>query len=309
MGKDLVIGAVSNYKFEDIEPWLVSLKRTGFKGQIGLVAYNMDKETAKRLVDEGVTYIFGLEKDADDNFVYSNPNFSIMIERFAHMYYFLNSIKEEIDYVIATDVKDVIFQHDPSTFMDSMVLVGTRRKRIVLGSENLRYKDEPWGRNNMTQCFGPLIYERVKNNPIYCAGVIAGEKNTIMELFLSIFLTCRGAPSHPAGGGGPDQAALNVLASLDAFCKQSWFTNSEDGFVIHAGTTTYAIKSGSGDIGQTYKQNPSILNTYMKNLTHREPIFKDGIVYTHDGLPVYIVHQYNRVNEWFDVIDKKYRGS
>jgi hypothetical protein len=307
MGKDLVIGAVSNYNYHDIEPWLVSLKRTGYKGRIALVTYNMSKETAEKLVDEGVTYIFGLEKDSNDNFVYSNQNFSIMIERFAHMYYFLDNLKEDIDFVFATDVKDVIFQTNPSDFMENMFLVGTRRKKLVLGSENLKYQDEPWGKNNMMQCFGPLVYERVKNNPIYCAGVIAGEKRTVMELFLNMFLLCRGAPSHPPGGGGPDQAALNVMLSFDAFKKQAWLTGTEEAFVLHAGTTTYAIKSGSGDIGMTYKQNPSVLNKYKESLMGKEPIFKDGIIYTDDGVPYCIVHQYNRVNEWADVLDKKYR--
>src|SRR5665213_858625 len=114
--QDIVIGAVTNYTYHDIEPWLVSLKRTGYQGIIALVVYNMKKEDADKLVSQGVT-IFSFMKDDMGNLVYYDPrgpqNFNIVVDRFAHMWYFLNQLKEPIRYVLATDVKDVIFQSDP----------------------------------------------------------------------------------------------------------------------------------------------------------------------------------------------------
>jgi hypothetical protein len=304
MGKDLVIGAVSNYEYDKIEPWLTSLKRTGYKGNIALVAYNMSAETVAKLTEKNVHYIFGLQKDDAGNFKYENKHFSIMIERFVHMWYFLNNMEEETDFVFTTDVRDVIFQTNPSDWIEKNL---TSKKKLFVATENMRYQDEPWGKNNMLQAFGPLLYEQMKSEPIYCAGVIAGEKKSIMDFFLNVFLMCRGAPAHVAGGGGPDQAALNITLNLDVFKNITRFTNPEDDFAVHAGTTLAAIKSGSGDIGQTYKQNPAILNTYKQKLLYNEPVFRDDMVCTADGRPYCIVHQYDRVNEWRDVLDRKYR--
>lgn len=307
MGKDLVIGAVSNYEFDKIEPWLNSLQRTGYKGNIALIAYNMSAETVATLSNRNVQYIFGLQKDDAGNFKYNNQHFSIMIERFAHMWYFLNTIEEETDYVFATDVRDVVFQTNPSGWMDRYNTENDYNKTLFVATENMRYQDEPWGKNNMLQAFGPLLYDQMKDRPIYCAGVIAGAKKSIMDFFMNVFLLCRGAPAHVAGGGGPDQAALNITLNFDVFKNITNFMNPEDDFAIHAGTTLAAIKSGSGDIGQTYIRNPAILNTYEQKLLYNEPVFKDGMVCTPDGRPYCIVHQYDRVNEWRDVLDKKYR--
>lgn len=304
MGKDLVIGAVSNYEYDKIEPWLTSLQRTGYKGNIALIAYNMSAETVAKLSSKNVQYIFGLQKDDAGNFKYNNQHFSIMIERFIHMWYFMNNMEEETDFVFATDVRDVIFQTNPSEWIEKNL---TSKKKLFVATENMRYQDEPWGKNNMLQAFGPLLYEQMKNEPIYCAGVIAGEKKSIMDFFLNVFLMCRGAPAHVAGGGGPDQAALNITLNLDVFKNITRFANPEDDFAVHAGTTLAAIKSGSGDIGQTYKQNPAILNTYKQKLLYNEPVFRDDMVCTPDGRPYCIVHQYDRVNEWRDVLDRKYR--
>jgi hypothetical protein len=308
MAKDLVIGAVTDYEYDRIAPWLQSLKQTGYEGNIALVAYNMSEATITKLTEEGVTYIFGFGKDEKNNFVYSNKKFSIMIERFAHMWYFIDQIKDDLEFVIATDVRDVIFQTNPSEWLYRNTPFCTRIKRLVVGSENLKYQDEPWGKNNMMQAFGPILYEKCKDLPIYCAGVIAGEKRAILDLFMNIFLMCRGAPSEVPGGGGPDQAALNILLSFDAFRKQTRYSDPEDDFVIHAGTTTHAIKSGSGDIGFTYMHDPSVLHTYESKLLHREPVMIDGQVCTYDGLPYCIVHQWDRVNEWREIIEKKYRS-
>lgn len=307
MAKNLVIGAVTDYEYDKIAPWLQSLKQTGYDGHIAVVAYNMSAATAAKLVEEGVTYIFGFEKDINDNFVYSNKNntFSIMIERFAHMWYFIDKIKDEVGYVVATDVRDVIFQTNPFNFFDDEEIV-SREKLLVVGTENLKYQDEPWGKNNMIQSFGPILYEYCKDTPIYCAGVIAGERRHVMDLFMNIFLLCRGAPSQVPGGGGPDQAALNIALSFEPFRKITKFTNPEDDFVVHAGTTTYAIKSGSGDIGFSYMQDPSVLHTYEKKLLHHEPVIIDGQICNHAGRPYSIVHQWDRVNEWRSIIEKKY---
>lgn len=300
---DVVIGTATNYDYDKIEPWVVSLKRSGFDGKIALVVYNMKKDTVDRLVADGVA-LFGFQKDDEGNFTYpSDNNFSIMVERFAHIWYFLSKADEEIEHIISTDVKDVIFQKNPSDFFSAF-----DRKEIFVGCENFKYKDEPWGKNNLIQSFGPMLYEKLKDNPIYCAGVIAGKKQAILDLFLNVFLLCRGAPAHVPGGGGPDQAALNILLSLDSYKSITNFCSMEHDFVCHAGTTTHAIKSGKGVIGEEYLRDPSSLYRFNDVMLGKDPIYADDTVYNSYNTPYYIVHQYDRVNEWKDILDRKYRN-
>lgn len=305
---DLVIGAVTKYKYEQIEPWIVSLDKSGYKGRKALILYNIDNETIKKLEEKNVI-LFAFKRDDDGNCIYEpelNPDnqFNIVVERFAHMWYFLRNVDDEIDHVIATDVKDVIFQRDPSEELRNQL---DKDKSLVVGSENFRYKDEPWSKGNMYRSFGPLFYDMMKEYPIYCAGVIAGKKKDFLDLCMNVFMYCRGSPSFVVGGGGPDQAALNIYLTTDAVSNRTKFASTNDSWVVHAGTSVPAIKSGKGEIGAQYTQNPSLLDTYRKVMLHDDPVFIDGVVCNNDKIPYAIVHQYDRVNEWKDILDKKYR--
>lgn len=305
--KDLIIGAITKYNYEQIEPWINSIEKSGFDGHKALIVYDIDVETANKIVAKGFR-LFGFDRDAVGNFTYpARENFSIMVERFIHAWYFISQIDDPIRNVIWTDVKDVIFQRNPSEWFDENFTFGSRR-HIIVGSENFRYKDEPWNKNNMTLSFGPMIYERVKNNPVFCAGVIAGEKDYIVDLFKEVFLMCRGCPAEIPGGGGPDQAALNIILSLKPYEKVVEFSSTDDDWVAHLGTSMPAILSGSGGIGEEYMRNPSSLNTFKQTMLDNDPVMLDGVVRNHLGQPYVIVHQYDRVKDWKPVIEKKYRG-
>ena len=297
--KDLIIGAVTDYNYDQIKPWFNSIKKSGYKGDIGLLAYNMKIDTLNTLKEEGLTYIFGMKTDDDGNIIYDRPNFNICVERFAHLHLFLRNLPD-IDYIIATDVKDVIFQKNPSDWIRE----NAPNSKLILGTENLRYEDEPWGRNNLKMSFGPTIYENLKDNPIYCAGVIAGKAKSVTDLFMNIFLLCRGTSDIIPGGGGPDQAALNVLLSLDAYKSNTALLKTTDSFVCHVGTSIHAIKSGSGGIGQEFMKNAGVINTYKEEMLGPDCIMKDGLVCTESGEPYCIVHQYDRVSEWKDIMSK-----
>jgi len=307
--QDIVIGAVTNYTYHDIEPWLVSLKRTGYQGIIALVVYNMKKEDADKLVSQGVT-IFSFMKDDMGNLVYYDPrgpqNFNIVVDRFAHMWYFLNQLKEPIRYVLATDVKDVIFQSDPIKS-----LVGFPLNMIRVASENFLYKDETWSANNMKQAFGDLMFDHMKDRPIYCAGVIAGGFEIFLDLCLSISLICSGAPKHVSGGGGPDQAAMNILLSTQPWKEKCEMTSTVNSWCVHMGTTRFAIQEGSGDAGIEYTSGRKTLEQITDNFIGPDARIYDAAGYpfvanTYDNHYV-IVHQYNRVKQLNVIWDREFR--
>lgn len=301
---DLIIGAITKYSYDKIEPWVNSIEKSGFTGKKALIVYDIEADVANKLIEKGFA-LFGFNKDEKGNFSYKT-DFSIMVERFVHAWYFLSRLEDDIKNVIWTDVRDVVFQTNPSEWLEKNLF--NVKDKIVVGSENFRYEDEPWGRNNLMLSFGPMLYETIKTHPINCAGVIAGEKQTVIDLFLNIFMLCRGSSPEIPGGGGPDQAALNILLSLEPFNSITKFCTTDDSWVCHAGTSKAAILSGKGAIGEEYMRNPSILNKLESSMIGNDPVIKDDMVVNASGEPYAILHQYDRVNTWAPVIDKKYRG-
>lgn len=288
MKKDVVIGCITNYDYDKIKFWVNSLDRSGFNGLKVMLCYNIDYDVAEELSQRGYT-VFAFGRDEENRkLVYNKSNFNICLERFAHIPIFLNKLtnKEEYRHIIATDVRDVVFQSNPSKFLEENLT----DRDILLSCESLRYKDEPWGKQNMYLSFGPLIAETMQERPIYNAGVIAGRFQPMLDLFTNIFLTCGGAPANVPGGGGPDQAALNVLSSLHAYKNTMQYSMSDSGWAAQLGTTV----------------DPSKIEEFKPFLLDKSPILVGDTVCTSDGRPHVIVHQYDRVPEWRKIIEAKY---
>jgi hypothetical protein len=137
----------------------------------------------------------------------------------------------------------------------------------------------------MIESFGDVVYDRCKDNITVNAGTIAGEWETMSELFLNVYLMCQGSPSAT-----PDQAAVNVALSFSPYKELTRFTNSEEGWAAQCGTTV----------------DQRMVRQYGENLLEPAPIMDGDIVKTSTGIPFAIVHQYDRIPEWNEIITKKY---
>lgn len=281
---DFILGAVTDYEWEDISPWYNSLKKTGYSGNIALLVYNMSKETLEKVVERGIK-VWAVGKPTETGLFYKNRNqFNICVDRFYHLWMFLNSI--HTNRIICTDIKDVVFQSNP------MLTVSSIEKDIIVTSESVLYEDEAWGRNNLQKSFGETIYKKMAANTIFNAGVIAGHGKTLSDMFLNIYLICAGRPPYIEGGGGPDQAALNVLLSMKIYAEQTEFMMLDRVFACQAGTTNDPTKS------------MNLITPVLPFLT------EDGVVYPdlngeHKIFP--IVHQYDRVPEWKKYFEGKFK--
>lgn len=288
---DLVVGAFDRHTWNEILPWVNSLKRTGYSGKKAVILYNVDKSVGERLVNEGYV-IFCFDRDDNGNFVFPMLK-SVVVERFLHLYYFLSQVEEPIRYVITTDVKDVIFQRDPSEWLDDNLF--KYDDKLVASGEGLTYENEPWSKINMLETFGSLVYDKVKDREIFCAGVIAGEYQSFIDLCLNVYLTCRGCPPQSRNGGGPDQAAYNIILSSEYVSYLTRFTHIYDNWAVNLGTTKYAI----GNDLALNKEN-------VKWLYDKQPqITEDGTVVNSYDEAYCIVHQYNRIPDG-DKIRKLY---
>lgn len=286
--KDLVIGFITDYTdYGKIKPYVNSLNRCGFTGDKIMVVYNIGYDIVNQLQQDGFTVI-GFERDEINNrFVYKQK-FNVVVSRFFHIWFLLKEMEKKYRYVISVDVADVIFQKNPSAWLAENM----NGKKLCVGAENLKYKDESWGIHNMYQSFGDIAAIYMQDKPIYNAGTVAGEFDTFLDFCYNIFLLCQGAPMDVPGGGGPDQAALNILLSLEPYKSITKFNTHEDDWACQCGTTV----------------DPNKINSFRPNfLVKTEPVWRDNdSVYNNKDDKYVLVHQYNRVPEWNEKLRKKY---
>jgi len=281
---DIVIGNITGYDFDKIKPWVNSLDTCGFTGTKLMICYDIDFDTVEELVKRNYSILTFAKDEAKRRYVYKKE-YSIVVERFFIMWKLLKRLKGQYRYLVSTDVKDVIFQTNPSTWLENNI----GDKKINVACESIRYRDEDWGNNNILKSFGPHVREHMQDEPIYNAGTLSGEFDTMIDFFHNVYLLCNGAPHLIEGGGGPDQAAVNVLLNMLPYKDITNFAMSEDGYAAQLGTT-----------------GPQVANKFAEKLIEKSPILVNDLICTSKGVPFSIVHQYDRVPDWKKIVEKKY---
>lgn len=267
--KDLIISCVVNYNADKIKYWINSINNSGFTGDKVLISFGVDSDTEKFILDSG----FELYR-------YEKTHRHIVIDRFMAMWHFLSSSDTNYRYVVATDIKDVIFQYNPSEWLEKNM----KDKKILVSSECLKYKNEDWGNSNLYLSY-PHLYENNHNNTIYNAGTMAGESNYMKDFFLHVFnLSLLGSDQQP------DQAAMNILINTHPFSDLTKKANQEEGWCCQLGTTI----------------DPKIKDKYAPFLLEPIPNFVGDKFISSTGEPYCLVHQYDRVPGIKEIIEQKY---
>ena len=283
---DVVVGCISGLRFEQIAPWVGSLDACGFGGRRVVIHVRAEAQTLAELKRRGYeTYDASCLHRAGNRILKENPrDADVSVNRFYYIWYFLSQLSgaPPSRYVIAIDVGDVVFQRNPSLWLEQHL----RQKRLVVGCESVRFEDEPWNARTMQECYGPHLWEAYRHKLIYNAGTIAGEFAVMMDLCLHVYLMAPGDRVLYS-----DQQALNLLLGSEAYQQITCFASSEDGWACQAGTTA----------------DPNLLEKVRPHLTCPAPSFDGEFVRTAAGEVYTLVHQYNRVPEWDAPIKKKYQ--
>ena len=276
----MVISAYTGYDWSKLKYWANSLDRCGFNGDRVMVVYNSNADTVSRLNDLGFK-IWAFDRDQQTGDFVWPQDLVIVVQRFYHMWYYLDQLPDDhYRFVISTDCKDVVFQENPSRWLEENI----GSNEIVASCESLRYQDEPWGDDNLAGSF-PMIHRRLRTNPIWNCGVQAGRMSAMRDLWLQIWLL-----SKAAGRPNPDQAAYNLLLGSRAWAGITRFTMSEDGWACQAGTTV----------------DPAKIGQFRSKLLEPEPIWTNGRSATSTGTPHVILHQWDRVPDWTAEISRIY---
>lgn len=275
--KDIIIGCSDKYTWDHLKYWVNSINATGFSGDKVLIVMNCDAETA-RLVREAGFEIVCFSKDPQGNYTHSS-DIAVVVERFVHYHQFLQ--RNEYRYAIVTDVKDVIFQRDPSRYLEQHL----GERNLIFSSESLYYKDEPWGNANLASTFVGYVYEYMKHKEIFNAGVLAGKSHAVRDLCLNLFSGALDRRIHNS-----DQALMNFIISMSPYQETSLFVRSEDAWAAQLGTTA----------------DPTKVEGFRTALLDPSPSFVNGEVVTATGIPFAIVHQYDRVPAWKTALESKF---
>jgi hypothetical protein len=269
--KDLIIGCINNYHPEQIKVWVNSINSCGFTGDKAVISFGVPTETINYLIDNG--FIVLESKLENWEFIHNR--------RFLDIWHYLESA-EPYRYVIATDVRDVLFQSNPSEWLESNL-----KKPILASSECIKIKDEDWNNRNVLLNY-PHVYPYVNEGEACNVGTLAGTgeefKHFCLHLYHFIITKSESIETYA------DQAAFNCFVHMKHFKDLIQLVSSEEGWCCQLGTTL----------------DPRIKDAYAPLLLEPVPTLVGDIITTSYGKAYALVHQYDRVPEFKNILESKY---
>lgn len=271
---DLILGTVENYDFYQIEPFLVTLRQSGFAGHLCLFAGpGISRRTIDRIRRGGAEVIaygpdFPFVGDPHPDSPKSLPN-PIYIFNYRHFLYYDYLLKrgDAFANVLITDVKDVVFQDDPfARPVEDRIHVAMESRAIPIG-------DCYWTSSWILAGYESEALERVKDKEISCAGTTLAPV-PLMKRYLQLMLAEIEAMKDAFACA--DQAAHNLLLHAGKLEPTRRLYNFE-GPVLTVGTEAdYQLDA-------------------QRRLVNR------------DGSVIAIVHQYDRHRDLIQLVDRKVR--
>ena len=203
--RNLVLGAVRGYGFEQLRPFVVSLKRTNFNGDLVLLYNHLNSETLESLQSHGVKLVHFPYRGSGALNSWSrfwpqlqpllriSPSeglrrlvykkiLNLAFVRFVHTLEFLESHMGTYQNVLVTDVRDVIFQDNP--FRDPLpgeIVAFLEAPHMVFGSEPL---NDSWIKEN----YSAEILAGLTGRRISCCGTVMGTEEGMIK-YLQAFLS------------------------------------------------------------------------------------------------------------------------
>lgn len=295
--RDAVLGAAMGYTFAQVSPFLHSLRRAGFAGEVVLfVTPKLSTPDRAAMRAAGATLVFvqrelcRLSKgEADRRFSdrlnsvhrrvgpllagvgggvghslregYSRLFHHPVVSRYTYYLRFLRSRPGRYRRVMLSDVRDVVFQADPLAALPDAPLV------CALETDRVRIGNEPSNTAWVRRFYGEGMLTRLADCRVSCAGTTFGTHAGVTAYLEAMVREMVGMGERAVGEFGPDQTAHNKLL---------W-----TGGLPGAGTT------GNGE--------RVVFTAQGEDLTRFR--ITDGVLLAADGAPVAAVHMYDRVAE------------
>lgn len=294
--KTLLIAAAGGYTVDQLKPWVNSLKKVNFEGDVIVIVYDpVDETVPKYLKENNIGVVIGTV----------NGDLNVATQRFLDFSGILG--KDELcknnDIVITTDIRDVIFQSDPGKW----VRENLGDADIIATGEGIRYKHEDWNGDMLQRHFGNKFFDMMKNFETLCSGIIAGKKEMIAKVF-RIISEISYYGKDP--GAFVDQCYYN-LAIRKIFEEKTkifggnstWCANLGTLYAIPMNTPQWSTKKRSEyDNFERFRSHKNFTDVMICGL----PKMEGDLICNADGYPYTIVHQYDRYAPWKEILLKKY---
>jgi hypothetical protein len=269
--KKALIGLSNNVgsNINKIKVWSKSFKKYS-DGDVILLCANSNQEEIQFCIDNG---IIPIPVNIEDTW-------RINHKRLERTFEFLEN--SDIELFLITDVFDVVFQSNPFDKLDL-------NYDIFVGAEGVLVSEEPWNSDWINKLFPNDYYECI-NQEVICSGVIGGKRLPLINLYKRMFELCENSTNLT---NIQDQAALIVMVKNKEIDNLKIF-NLTDGWVVHcaiAGPTQFFESFG-------FKGN-------IENRYGIPQLITDRIC-TKNGDPYDMVHQFNRIPEWNEILTNEY---
>lgn len=220
---DLVIGFAANFDWAALEPYAVSLVRSGYAGKKVLFAQRLTADAADKL------RVLGFELLPLPVIEYSDPEITkggyfAYVARFLliHRYLYDNP---GFRFVVCADTRDVVFQKDPVAWLEKNI----GNAGLVAASEHIYH----WAQKGNTQWIQKDFKEvdsAIMSQLVYCSGLISGRADYVRDLTMGIYLLGR---SICGTTWGADQPAYNSLMHQKAYKDVTLVPTLADAYCLH----------------------------------------------------------------------------
>ncbi|GAB7023142.1 hypothetical protein [Salidesulfovibrio brasiliensis] len=259
--RNLVIGLAAGYHYGDVAPFLRSLERVGHAATECVLFASDTTRDVERMERHGTRVIRFRREPELEHVPYNGYRYRLYRD-------YLRGSGQRFRRVLMTDVRDVLFQHDPFSFDWPEGLNATLEdESMTIGScpHNSRWVERHLGRAALVE----LSEERIS-----CSGTTVADHDTLLEYLDAMISLSKGfRPGQNMAGF--DQAIHNYLIRKDF--------GSETTFHDNAG--------------------PILTLGYHPCEPETDP---KGDVLNDAGEPAVIVHQYDRKPGLFAMVRKRY---
>jgi hypothetical protein len=258
---NLILGIAEDLSWQELRPFVESLRRSRFQGDVRLLVAGVGDETTQALVGAGVEvaqfrrlrlpWPGGALRPYDVRLwrlhaIYpkvvralawptrdrTRASAGLMaavsvpvVGRFLHYYSHLSRCRSRYRNVMLTDVRDVFFQHDPFDFdIGDELVCFLEDERESLGTERRN-------RNWLRAAFGQSAVDELGDRPISCAGITIGPTPRIFSYLRVMTDWLVRLPHHHFG---TDQAVHNYIVHKQLVSGTRLVANDE-GVVLTLG--------------------------------------------------------------------------
>lgn len=221
--KNLIIGTIKNYDWHSIKLFFMSFKKSEFLNcDIVMFVQNLTVQTVNKIKKYGV--IIHEIPNKFTNMRINNCRYKIYSD-------FLEDKLDKYNIILATDVRDVIFQKD--IFRD----YDTSKPFLGLAIEDANIS-ERINKNWMISTFGGKLFETLKNKPVICSGTFLGTPYIFYKFCKNIWKEISSSNINLTFNLRHDQTIVNYIIyhnrHFKNFIRKS---HNKDGHIMTIGVT------------------------------------------------------------------------